>query len=109
MYSKNELIFVNKILSLELTIRKAAKQLGLRRDDLIKRIREMLKEDKENLKKLDLILIINKILFGNLSMKDAAKKMKMTIKELDKEITFILKNNIDKKTRYETYKKVFLN
>ena len=40
MTNKNEMIFINKILNTELTIRKTAKQFGLRRDDLIRRMEE---------------------------------------------------------------------
>ena len=43
MASKNELILINKILRSEITIRKAAKNLGLRRDDFVSRIKKMLK------------------------------------------------------------------
>lgn len=105
MTNTNELIFVNKILNTELTIRKAAKQLGLRRDDLIKRIKEIIKNDKENLEKLNLIIVINKILFDNLSMKDAANIFHITEKDLDKKIINIISKNPDKAKRYEDYRK----
>lgn len=96
MINKNELILINKILNSEITIRKAAKNFGLRRDDFILRIKEMLKDDKENLKRLDVILMTNKILFENLKINKAAKILNMTIKDLDKEIRNIIKNNKEK-------------
>lgn len=106
MNNANELIFVNNILTAKLSIRKAAKQLGLRRDDLIRRIKEMIKDDEENLEKLNLIIIIiNKILFDNLKIQDASKMLKISVKELDKKITKILELNIDKKNRYEEIKR----
>lgn len=104
MTNTNELIFVNKILNAELTIRKAARRLGLRRDDLIKRIREIIKNDEENLEKLNLIIITNKILFDNLSIKDAANLFHITEKDLDKKIINIISKNPDKIKRYEEYK-----
>ena len=104
MINKNELIFVNKILSSELTIRKAAKQLELRRDDLIKRIKEMLKDDEENTQKLDIVILFNKILFDNLQIKEAAKKLKITEKELDKYINNIFSKNKEKIKIYEQIK-----
>ena len=104
MNSTNELIFVNNILTAKLTIRKAAKQLGLRRDDLIRRIKEMLKNDEENIKKLDLIIITNKILYDNLSAQKAAKTLHISEKELDKKISILLENNVNKKKRYELLK-----
>ena len=104
MNNTNELIFVNNILTAKLTIRKAAKQLGLRRDDLIYRIKEMLKNDKESIRKLDLIICINKILFDNLSIKEAAKKLEVTEIELDKSINQILVEKPNKLSRYERLK-----
>lgn len=105
MNNTNELIFVNNILTAKLTIRKAAKQLGLRRDDLISRIKEMLKNDEENIKKLDLIIITNKILYGKLSMKKAAKILHLSEKELDKRIKILLENNANKLNKYKALKK----
>ena len=105
MNNTNELIFVNNILNTKLTIRKAAKHLGLRRDDLIKRIKEILKNDEENTRKLDLIIITNKVLYDNLSIKDAAKILNLSEEELNKKITVLLQNNENKKKRYETLKK----
>ena len=96
MINKNELIFINKILSADLSIRKAAKKLGLRRDYLIKRIKEILKDDEENIKKLDIIIISNKILFDNLKIKEAAQKLKMTEKDLDKCLKNIFSKNKEK-------------
>jgi len=104
MNNANELIFVNNILTAKLSIRKAAKQLGLRRDDLIKRIKEMIKNDEENLEKLNLIIIINKILFDNLKIEEASRMLKISEKELDTKITKILELNVDKKNRYEEIK-----
>ena len=109
MINKNELIFINKILNAELTIRKAAKRLGLRRDDLIKRIKEMLKNDEENIKKLNVIIITNKILFDNLNIKEAAKQLDMTEKELDTSIKTILINNQNKFKRYEQIRKTAIS
>lgn len=43
MANSNEMIFIKKILNSELTIRKAAKQFGLRRDDFIRRMREAIR------------------------------------------------------------------
>ena len=101
MINKNELIFVNKILNADITIRRAAKDLGLRRDDLICKIKEMLKGDTENLKKLDIIILINKILFDDLKISEAARNLKMTEKELDKCIRVILSRNEEKKRIYQ--------
>lgn len=103
MINKNELIFINKILSADLTIRKAAKQLGLRRDDLIKRIKEILKDDEENIKRLDIIIFSNKILFDNLKIKEAAQKLKMTEKDLDKCLKNIFSKN---KEKFNIYKRI---
>lgn len=104
MSNTNELVFVNNILTTKITIRRAAKQLGLRRDDLIRRVKEILKSDEENLKKLDLIIITNKILYDNLSIKDAARILKITPKELDKKITVLLENNEKKRLKYSEIK-----
>lgn len=105
MNNTNELIFVNNILTMKVTIRRAAKQLGLRRDDLISRIKFMLQNDEENLKKLNLIIIINKILFDNMNFKEAARELKLTEKELDRNILKMLENSQNKKQKYEEYKK----
>ena len=86
MSTKNELIFINKILNAELSIRKTAKQFGLRRDDLIHRIQENLAGDEDNLRQLELVIVINKMLFDNLKMDEAAKELNMTVQELDKKI-----------------------
>lgn len=104
MTNKNEMIFINKILNTELTIRKTAKQFGLRRDDLIRRMEEALAGDEENLKQLKLVIVINKMLFDNLSMQEATKELNMTEKELDKKILSTLANNPDKLQRYKDYK-----
>ena len=104
MTNKNEMIFINKILNTELTIRKTAKQFGLRRDDLIRRMEEALAGDEENLKQLKLVIVINKMLFDNLSMQEATKELNMTEKELDKNILSTLANNPDKLQRYKDYK-----
>ncbi len=105
MNNINELIFVNQILTTKLTIRKAAKQLGLRRDDLIKRIKVMLKNDPENIRRLDIIILTNKILFGNLKIKEAAKRLKITEKELDRQIQLFLDKDSMKFKKYEQMKK----
>ena len=105
MANKNEMIFINKILNTELTIRKTAKQFGLRRDDLIRRMEEVLAGDEENLKQLRLVIVINKMLFDNLPMKEAAEELKLTKKELDRRILSTLANNPDKLKRYQEYKK----
>ena len=105
MTNKNEMIFINKILNTELTIRKTAKQFGLRRDDLIRRMEEALAGDEENLKQLRLVIVINKMLFDNLPMKEAAEELKLTEKELDRRILSTLANNPDKLKRYQEYKK----
>lgn len=102
MASKNELILINKILRSEITIRKAAKNFGLRRDDFVSRIKEMLKDDEENLRRLELVLITNKILFDNFKIDKAAKMLKISIKELDKEIRNIVKNNKEKYMIYNS-------
>lgn len=102
MASKNELILINKILRSEITIRKAAKNFGLRRDDFISRIKEMLKDDEENLRRLEFILITNKILFDNLKIDKAAKMLRISVKELDKEIRNIVKNNKEKYMIYNS-------
>ena len=104
MANKNEMIFINKILNTELTIRKTAKQFGLRRDDLIRRMEEVLAGDEENLKQLRLVIVINKMLFDNLPMKEAAEELKLTEKELDRRILSTLANNPDKLKRYNEYK-----
>lgn len=101
MSNTNELIFVNNILTTKLTIRKAARQLGLRRDDLINRIREIIKDDIENIKKLDLIIITNKIIYGNLEIKKAAKQLGITTRELDNNIKIMLKQKENKLKLYE--------
>ena len=67
MTNKNEMIFINKILNTELTIRKTAKQFGLRRDDLIRRMEEALAGDEENLKQLKLV-ILSKFCIVSISM-----------------------------------------
>lgn len=96
MANKNELILINKILRSEITIRKAAKNFGLRRDDFVLRIKEMLKNDKENLRRLEIILITNKILFENFKIDKAAMLLGISVKELDKEIKNVIKNNKEK-------------
>lgn len=105
MNNTNELIFVNNILTAKLTIRKAAKQLGLRRDDLICRMKEILKNDEESIKKLDLIILTNKILFDDFTIKEVAKRLEITEIELDNSIKRILKENKNKMNRYEQIKK----
>lgn len=104
MTNKNEMIFINKILNTELTIRKTAKQFGLRRDDLIRRMEEALAGDEENLQQLKLVIVINKMLFDNIPMNEAAKELGITEKELDKKILSTLANNEDKLKRYKEYK-----
>ena len=106
MTNKNELIFINKILTAELPIRKAAKNLGLRRDDLIRRIKEILKNDEENIKKLDLIIFTNKIIFDNFKIKDVAKKLELSENELDKKIEIMLCKNKNKLKKYQKIKKL---
>lgn len=105
MQNKNEMIFINKILTTELTIRKAAKQFGLRRDDLIRRIKEIIADRPDLLKQLDLVIVINKMLYDNLSMEKAAEELKVTEKELDRKILSTLADNKDKLERYKEYKK----
>lgn len=105
MANSNEMIFIKKILNGELTIRKAAKQFGLRRDDFIRRLKEAIGDNKEDLKQLELVIIINKMLFDNIPLDVAAKEMKLPVQELDKKILKTLSNNKDKMTRYLEYKK----
>lgn len=105
MANSNEMIFIKKILNSELTIRKAAKQFGLRRDDFIRRMREAIGDDEASLKQLDLVIIINKMLFDDVPLDVAAKEMGLSIQELDKKILKTLSNNKDKMTRYLEYKK----
>ena len=104
MSTKNEMIFINRILNAELSIRKAAKQFGLRRDDLIRRIRENLIEDTDNLQQLELIIAINKMLFDNVKMNDIAKELNMNVQELDKKILKTLSDNEEKMQKYLDYK-----
>ena len=106
MNNTNELIFVNNILTAKLTIRKAAKQLGLRRDDLIRRVKEMIKHDEENINKINLVIITNKIIIDKLSIKEAAKELNMSEKELDKNIISLIQKNQNKLKRYEQIKKI---
>ena len=89
----------------DVSIRKAAKQFGLRRDDFIRRIREALGDDKASLQQLDLIIIINKMLFDNIPLNVAAQEMNLSIQELDKKILKTLSSNKDKMTRYLEYKR----
>ena len=103
----NELIFVNNILTTKITIRKAAKQLGLRRDDLIEKIKNIIKDDKENIEKLDLIIITNKIIYGKLKIKKAASMLRLTERELDLKILELLSKNQNKKNKYEYIRKKY--
>ena len=103
MLNKNELILVNKILNTELSIRQMAKQFGLRRDDFVNRIREMIKDDEELTKQLDLVLIINQMLYADMPMEEASSKLGITEQELDIRIKQTLKNNLTKMHRYEEY------
>lgn len=104
MSNRNEMIFINRILNAELSIRKTAKQFGLRRDDLIHRIQEVLADDEDNLRQLDLVIVINKMLFDNVKMEDAAKELDMTVQEMDKKILKTLSSNEDKMQKYLDYK-----
>ena len=56
----------------------------------------MLKNDKENLRRLEIILITNKILFENLKIDKAAMLLGISVKELEKEIKNVIKNNKEK-------------
>ena len=99
MSNRNEMIFINRILNAELSIRKTAKQFGLRRDDLIHRIQEVLADDEDNLRQLDLVIVINKMLFDNVKMEDAAKELDMTVQEMDKKILKTLSSKYYKKVK----------
>ena len=101
MSTKNEMIFINKILNAELSIRKIAKQLGLRRDDLILRMREALAGDEEKLEQLDFLIALNQMLFGNVKMEEVAKELNITVQELDKKILKTLSNNEEKMKKYD--------
>lgn len=93
-------IDVTKILTGEVSIRKTAKQFGLRRDDLIKRIKDTFKDDEAAISQLNFIVAINKIIFDDLSLADAAKELEMDEQELDDRIVETLSVNEDKLRRY---------
>jgi len=103
MLNKNEMIMVNKILNTELSVRQMAKQFGLRRDDFVRRIREMIADQPEMLEQLDLVLVLNQMLYANMSVKQASKKLNITEEELDKRIRRTLVDNPVKMKRYEEY------
>lgn len=105
MATSNEMIFIRKILNSELTIRKAAKQFGLRRDDFIRRMREAIGDDEASLKQLDLVIMINKMIFDEIPLDVCAKEMNLSVQEFDKKVLKQLSGNKDKMTRYLEYKK----
>ena len=106
MANSNEEIMIQKILKSELTIRRASKQFGLRRDDFIMRLRLALGDDKESLKQLDLVIMINKMLFDDVSIETVADQLGLSVDELDQKILKQLENNEDKLERYLEYKRV---
>lgn len=93
-------IDVTRILTGEVSIRKTAKQFGLRRDDLIKRIKDTFKDDEQAISQLNFIVAINKIIFDDLTLTDAAKELEMDEKELDDRIIETLSVNEDKLRKY---------
>ena len=93
-------IDVTRILTGEASIRKTAKQFGLRRDDLIKRIKDTFKDDEQAISQLNFIVAINKIIFDDLALADAAKELEMDEKELDSRIVETLRGNRDKLRKY---------
>ncbi len=98
-------IDITKILTGEVSIRKMAKQFGLRRDDLINRIKETFKDDPEAINQLNFIVIMNKIIFDDLKLGDAAKELGISRRELDSKIVDTLKNNKNKDKLHRYYDK----
>ena len=93
-------IDISKILTGEVSIRKMAKKFGLRRDDLINRIKEAFKDDEEAINQLNFIVSMNKIIFDDLTIEAAAKDLGMSQNELDQKILATLMRNESKLNRY---------
>ena len=93
-------IDISKILTGEVSIRKMAKKFGLRRDDLINRIKEAFKDDEEAINQLNFIVSMNKIIFDDLTIEAAAKDLGMSENELDQKILATLMRNESKLNRY---------